>query len=158
MPIRRREEYFISGLLHDVGKVAIAGCFLDKYFEAIEKANNEEIPLFEAEKSVFNFDHQNVGLLITNHWRLEGGIKDAIGHHHDTDSYEGEYKTMVYAVCIADYISMYLKIGNAGNTELIKPSDKVFEHLGISLEEIAAANEGLYAEIEKARVFLNLSH
>ena len=46
IPLMEREEYFISGLLHDLGKIP----FDDAYIHVLSMAKREQIPLIEAER------------------------------------------------------------------------------------------------------------
>jgi HD-like signal output (HDOD) protein len=127
-----REEYFIAGLLHDIGKIPFTNCFPQEYLTAISNSDRNKSPLHSVETELFSFDHQDVGGLVSIHWNIEGGIKDAIEHHHKTAEYEGDYKKLVYAVAVADYISLYLERGFAGNRFPQEPEDSVYQELVIS--------------------------
>ena len=60
MPVMEREELFVAGLLHDLGKVP----FGDEYTEVLERTKSEQRPLFEVEKELLGVDHQEIGRLI----------------------------------------------------------------------------------------------
>ncbi len=154
---KKYEEFFIAGLLHDVGKIPLAGALPSEYLLVISSADKNKTALNKVEKSMFNFDHQDVGALVTDHWKIEGGIKDAIEFHHNSAEYEGENIELVYAVAIADYMSLYLERGFAGNRYPEEPPKSVYETLGISFDELEAMAGTFKQEIEKARVFLKIS-
>ena len=88
VPIMEREEYFISGLLHDLGKVP----FGDEYIEVLKRANEAQIPLIEAERELMAIDHQEVGMMIAEKWKLNEAISACVGNHHSLDKLEGEQK------------------------------------------------------------------
>ncbi len=48
IPVMEREEFFISGLLHDLGKVP----FGDEYIHVLSKVKREQVPLIEAEREL----------------------------------------------------------------------------------------------------------
>jgi len=151
------EEFFIAGLLHDIGKIPFTSCLPQEYLAAIAASDRSRESLNKTELKLFSFDHQEIGGNVAAHWKIEGGIRDAIVFHHQSSEYSGEHRKLVSAVAIADYLSLYLERGFAGNRYPEEPSDEVYEELGISFNEIESFSPEIRIEIEKARVFLKLS-
>lgn len=154
---KKHEEFFIAGLLHDIGKIPFASCFAQEYLTAITKSDRNKTPLHSVETELFSFDHQEVGSLVAKHWKIEGAIADAVTFHHKSEEYEGSNKTLVYAVAVADYLSLYLERGFAGNRYPLEPGPIVYNELGISFDQLEAMSSEIKKEIEKARVFLKIS-
>ena len=152
-----REEYFIAGLLHDIGKIPFTNCFPQEYLAAISNSDRNKSPLHRVETELFKFDHQDAGSLVAAKWKIEGGIKDAIENHHKSAEYAGENKKLVYAVAAADYLSLYLERGFAGNRFPEEPDASVYKELGTGFNELEAMSAEIKQEIEKARVFLKIS-
>lgn len=76
------EEAYISGLLHDIGKVV-----LDQYVQVDHDAiaalqAQEQLPLWETEKKVLGMDHGAVGGLMTERWHFPMMLIDAVRFHH----------------------------------------------------------------------------
>ena len=86
MPVMEREELFLAGLLHDLGKVP----FGDEYIEVLNIARLEQLPLHQVELEVMGIDHQEVGLMIAEKWKLNQVITTCIGSHHQVDSLTGD--------------------------------------------------------------------
>jgi HD-like signal output (HDOD) protein len=151
------EEFFIAGLLHDIGKIPIAGCLPQEYLTAVSSSDRQKISLHRVELQIFGFDHQEIGGKIADHWKIEGGIREAVSFHHDSAEYSGENTRLVYAVALADYLSLYLERGFAGNRFPEEPDSRVYDSLGINFNDIEGMGEDIRREIEKARVFLKIA-
>ena len=154
---KQLEEFFIAGLLHDIGKIPMSSCYPQEYLAAISKSDRDKTDLGRVEEALFSFDHQHIGDLVAAHWKIEGGIRDAISMHHSTAEYSGKFRKLVLAVSAADYMSLYLERGFAGNRYPVEPEQEVYTELGISFDEIEAMSDQIREEIEKARVFLKLT-
>jgi putative nucleotidyltransferase with HDIG domain len=156
------EEYFIAGLLHDIGKVPLNNRFPKEFKTAIEVADKRQKALFVAERDTFGFDHAEIGTLIAEKWNLGEEISDTIGFHHAPEGYEGTHKTLVFVVILADYFVNTLKIGYSGNLHRpeIPPKIMIYlkEHLGLTLTNLESIIKVLASEIEKSKVFLTLTN
>lgn len=76
------EECFISGLLHDVGKLALSVNSASLYLQALKLAKAENIPDYVAEEKVFGADHADIGGALLSLWGLPARVVDAISFHH----------------------------------------------------------------------------
>jgi HD-like signal output (HDOD) protein len=76
------DEAYVSGLLHDVGKLVLALNLPEPYQEAINLAQREKIPLCMAERKVFSADHADVGGYLLGLWGLPVPVVEAIAFHH----------------------------------------------------------------------------
>ena len=75
-------ESFAAGLLHDIGKLALAANFPDKYKSALDLAALNGMELHEAEREIFGSNHCEVGLYLLGIWGLPDPIVMASGFHH----------------------------------------------------------------------------
>lgn len=153
VPIMEREEYFISGLLHDLGKVP----FGDEYIEVMERAKKAQIPLIEAERELMGIDHQEVGMMIAEKWKLNEAISACVGNHHDLAKLDEEQLRRVAFISLGNIYSNIYDIGFAGN---IFPAEEeiavLLELTGLSWQEFADIREDIEAEIHKAQIFLQI--
>ncbi len=83
-----REEAFTLGLLHDLGKVALNNLAPDDYARVMARVYNEGVSFAEAERSVFGFDHAEIGALVAEKWRLPPRIESVIRLHHTPSALE----------------------------------------------------------------------
>lgn len=148
-----REEYFVAGLLHDLGKIP----FGDEYSEVIKKTRRDQLPLINVEQELMEIDHEEVGNLIAEKWKLNAVLTDAIRHHHTPLEAAPENQALTATVALADFYVCLYDIGNAGNRF---PDEEQLETLlrltGLRWDTIAAMSETVEQEIEKAEVFLQV--
>lgn len=78
----RRSEAFTAGLLHDIGRLAMAAAAPRRYAKVVESVARGEDPL-EAECRLFGADHAQWGADVGEAFSLSAGIIEAIADHHD---------------------------------------------------------------------------
>lgn len=77
-----RSEAFVSGLLHDVGKLILEECFPDKYMQMDLERLEQRIPLLQAEQNILGVDHTIVGKWLAEEWNLPEVFVHSIWLHH----------------------------------------------------------------------------
>lgn len=153
VPILEREELFVAGLLHDLGKVP----FGDEYFEVVEIARREQASLIDVERDILGIDHQEVGGMIAEKWKLNEVITTCITRHHNVDRLEGRLARQASFVGLGNAYTNILDIGYAGDpfpgeAEVIH----LLELLEIGPEVFEAIGEDVENEITKAEIFLRI--
>ena len=88
------EEAFISGLLHDVGKVMLAANSPDTYAGILALAKKQNHPLWQTEKEVLGYTHAEVGACVLGLWGLDLSTVEAVARHHDPDLAGGEESSL----------------------------------------------------------------
>jgi HD-like signal output (HDOD) protein len=76
------DQAFTAGLLHDVGKLLLAGNLPDDYARVLDQAKRQKLSLREAELGVFGATHAELGACLLGNWGLPLGILEAIGWHN----------------------------------------------------------------------------
>ncbi|SMC16448.1 HDIG domain-containing protein [Desulfacinum hydrothermale DSM 13146] len=80
----RVDESFLSGLLHDVGKMILFTRFPDQMRLIIQEVYSDpSLSFAKLEREVFGFDHAQVGRLLARKWQFPEEIDEAIGCHHN---------------------------------------------------------------------------
>ena len=77
--IRQKDEAFIAGLMHDMGKVLLFTHNPDKYLEVLNLVLQEGCPSAEAEQRIYGCDHYQVGMEAVSQWRLPDRFVDYMG-------------------------------------------------------------------------------
>ncbi len=73
---------FTAGLLHDIGRLALATYFPVELGAVLACARAAAAPLRDVERSTLGVDHAQVGAMIAAHWRFPGSVVQAILDHH----------------------------------------------------------------------------
>jgi putative nucleotidyltransferase with HDIG domain len=76
------EEFYVCGLLHDVGKIVLLDGLGKEYVQLARAAANDGLPLFVAEKRRWSFNHCDVGAVVASRWGLPQVVSQAIQYHH----------------------------------------------------------------------------
>ncbi len=150
------EEYFIAGLLHDIGKIPLNNRLPEDYVIAMSESDRNHSPLYEAEHTALGFNHSLVGNIIAKTWKLDAAVTDVITFHHYPDKYSGIHRDKVYTVALANYFANYFELGYSGDRYPEKLPAHIFQELSITMEYLEEIEEVVQNEIEKARIFLQL--
>lgn len=76
------ETAFLTGLLHDIGKIALDTCFPEAYTGVLARVA-EGATFVEAEREVLGLDHAEAGALLAADWSFPTAIVEVIRDHHD---------------------------------------------------------------------------
>lgn len=75
-----------SGLLHDIGLVALGLWMSTKSSALLQYAQREGLPFHEVEKKVLGFDHTQVGEALAEVWNIPPAMVRVIRWHHEPQS------------------------------------------------------------------------
>ena len=75
------ETAFLTGLLHDIGKIALDTCYPEEYLRVLQKVA-EGAFFVDAEREVLGMDHAEAGSLLAADWSFPQAIVEVIRDHH----------------------------------------------------------------------------
>lgn len=157
VPANRREEFFIGGLLHDIGKIPLNVIFEQEYLNAIREADMKKTDLLSVEQDILEITHCEVGRMIAEKWKLMDETFECILHHHDPNMASEKNFKLVASVYIANNYCNLNEVGFSGNRYAKKIEDYILSSVGVTEEYLDEIFESISAEIEKASIFLQVS-
>ena len=148
----RIEELFVSGILHDIGKI-VEMLFLPKDFaQIVSIVEKENILLFSAEERVLGYTHADIGRLLAQRWSLPAKIEAVIANHHQPDAADG-FMLEAAIIHLADILCRALDIGSGGDNRIPPLNKSAWEVLELNISVI----EPIMHEIETEFDSINLS-
>ncbi|MFP4528773.1 MAG: HDOD domain-containing protein [Candidatus Kapaibacterium sp.] len=127
--IKKLENFFISGILHDIGKLLFFKFMPDDYLRVVNQAIEKGVTAREAEAEILGVTHTIAGDLLSERWKLPKSIRNAISYHY-VGKVDGRQNELVACVHLADVIACMLELGQAGDDIVPEPSPGVIESLG----------------------------
>jgi len=147
------EQYFIAGLLHDIGKVLINNFFPDEMNKILKIISIKELSIIEIEKKIIGLSHEEIGIAIGKKWKFEKALLFAVGKHHQP-VFNGSMAIYPMIVSIADVFVKILKVGDSGNSKIDPVPEEVWKSIKLDEEAVFVALSSIKKEIETARIFL----
>jgi len=114
LKLREPEDYFLAGLLHDVGILVLDQFFHAEFVEILKQALLSKVEYPEAEKKAIGTNHAEVGEYLARRWQIPGFLGDCMRNHHQPllacpEDPDSQYK--IFLVHIADGLSRKKGLG-----------------------------------------------
>ncbi len=147
-------EAFVTGLIHDVGKILMDAVFHEEFVRILELAAAEGIPMYEAETRILGVDHARIGAWLAEVWNLPEHISEALAHHHGPPCDPAE-KPLAASLQLADAIVRIERLGFTG----FSPPPTYEELSNWPLAKAASLNwkklaEQLHNEFDNVQAFI----
>lgn len=151
-----KEECFIAGLIHDLGKIILCQYLPDDFRAVLSASNHHSNLFFENELRLFDVTHQEIGGILAEKWNLPKNLQNAVKYHHNPLPSRDYYTTTAIVHC-ADIFVRALDFGNGGDEKIPCISDNVWKNLGLEDTQLTTLFDAINDEIEKATVFIQLT-
>ncbi len=147
------ESDYVAGLVHDVGKIAMAAAFPQHFAEIQRRLGAGEGDLITLETQVLGIGHPDLGALYLQAHNLPSALVEVAQFHHRPER-AAQHSPVVAAVQIADLLARHAGIGVSGNPQPVSAEDWLdatgwsilFPKPGDSEKAIARANLRGYLE------------
>jgi nitrogen-specific signal transduction histidine kinase/HD-like signal output (HDOD) protein len=97
------DEAFISGLLHDIGKVVLWTNFNEEYKDILEDFHSDRQQLIN-EEARYGATHSEVATWLLNRWDFKSVISDPVRYHHESPTRIAQALPMTQIVYIANFL------------------------------------------------------
>jgi HD-like signal output (HDOD) protein len=125
------EQLFVSGLLHDLGRLILYLYFADESRNILSRSRNNNRLLYEEEQDYLGCDHAQVGKQLMEQWKLPLILENNVLYHHKPSKAQQPIPATI--VHLADIIVNSLGIGSSGE-KFVPPLDlEAWENLQLPL-------------------------
>ncbi len=154
---------FTAGLLHDIGKIAIAKVSPESLARAVVTMKQEGVSLHEAECKHGIAPHDRIGSRLARQWRFPATLLAPIEQHHAIlrtpvrDRLAPHLRSITEIVAAADAMSVECTQSFGGDGLGEDGEDKahdMFERNGFTAAQRAAVCDRTRRALERSRVFL----
>lgn len=149
----RPEQLFLTGLLHDIGKL-IMYIAQPKLSSLVNNTDCNDKNIRQVEYSIFGFNHCDVGAELLRHWKLTDSVIEPILYHHAPAESENFLKE-ASIVNLGDAVANTIKPAISADDDI--PVDPgVWEYLGIDDTALESIIEETRNNIDAAIELFNL--
>ena len=107
-------EAFTSGMLHDIGKLLFAANLPAEFTQALHRAREQNVPLWEAESATLGVTHAELGASLLGIWGLPAPMVEAVALHHLPARFLSKTFCPLTAVHAADVLDHELRPDEKG--------------------------------------------
>jgi putative nucleotidyltransferase with HDIG domain len=156
---------FTAGLLHDMGKIALAKLDPEKLAATFATMRSEGVSLEVAERQHGLIPHDRIGSQLARQWKFPAALAAPIEHHHQVHRLEirermiPHLRTLTEIVAAADHLSLACQASFAPSSfeEDGEPDiADLFTRNGLAVSQRDALCDRTRAQLERSKVFLSL--
>ena len=152
---------FTAGLLHDVGKIALAITAPDRFIQAVAAAGRSGEDMSAAEREAGLPPHDRVGSRLARRWKFPASLLVPIELHHDPRpearrDLAPSLQAMVDVIIAADAICRLHHLGQSGSPSPDKVEPEILARIGLLPTHVDELYSQLMRRLEASKAFLEL--
>lgn len=124
------ERAFVSGLLHDIGRLAMFMLIPNEMKSVFDAAQAQNRLLYQAERQVLGFTQADVGGELLKQWKLPEQIVFAVKYQHRPTA-SIRFKVDIALIHLADLIASAWILDNSGEAWVPPLDNEAWEELGL---------------------------
>ncbi len=133
--IRNTEQMFVSGLLHDIGRLVIFKHFPKESAWMLSSSEEQNAMLYDTEKAMMGFRHTDVAADLFKKWNFPVALSQNVIYHHRPLSAQDPVKAAV--IHLADIIAHSLGEGRSGELRVPTLNADAWEKLRLSAKSLS---------------------
>jgi len=149
------EDVFVSGLLHDIGKLVMALYAKEAFARIRDYVERNDVLMLNAEMELYEIDHGLVGAWLADEWKFPPKLTRAIRLHHNPEAAR-EFQEIIYITHVSDILCRALEIGNGGDRRIPQLSRTVWTALRLNESMLDKCMSEIFEGLDKAKDFLEL--
>lgn len=157
---------FTAGLLHDMGKIALAKVDPEKLAATFESMKTEGLSIQAAEEKHGLAPHDKIGSRLARQWKFPATLAMPIEMHHSVhqasvrERLGPSLRAITEIVAAADYLSLTCAEPFSPDALVCEDGDalaaSMFERNGLSMDQRTGLCDRTKQQLERSKVFLSL--
>ncbi|MHC4842219.1 MAG: HDOD domain-containing protein [Planctomycetota bacterium] len=150
---------YLAGLLHDIGKMALAKAMPKSFLRIAEEAKSNNSSFSEIEQVHFGLDHAALGQRLARKWDFPEPITLAIWLHHNQPQAIAQYMPQVQiaqVVQVADFLARQCGLGDSGSCDAIELDEQATQSIGLSEKSLDQIRQELPEQVQQKCKLLGL--
>ncbi|GDX97636.1 hypothetical protein LBMAG48_00400 [Phycisphaerae bacterium] len=131
-----RDEAFLAGLLHSVGRIALSFVLPKAYDRVLALAAKRRVRSATIERELLGLDHHTAGKRLAAHWNLPPSLQETIWLHDQPAQATAAVasKDIITVVTAARALCRELHLGWSGDYDTVLNVKTLWQKLGITAE------------------------
>jgi len=138
--VKNPDEYFLWGMLHDIGRLILFEHVPDAYAHVWDAAEQLDVPLEAVEARLTLLDHCDILERALEHWQFPREfIPPVVNHHRSVAALRrlgAQHSEPAAIIALADRLAHALLLGGSGN-DVIYPLEELAEFLSLTPQILA---------------------
>jgi putative nucleotidyltransferase with HDIG domain len=126
---------FTAGLLHDLGKIVLAGALTDQYTKLVSETEARQHSLLEAEKTILGVQHAEIGGRLLAKWQFPDDLVAGVWHHHQPSGAEN-HNRLAACVYLGNMIAHFMGYSYGHQAFAFRGRGEALEILNLSPDQL----------------------
>jgi putative nucleotidyltransferase with HDIG domain len=144
---------FTAALLHDLGKAVLSSFVHDRTVPILELVK-KGVSFLEAERTVLEMDHAELGARIAEGWNFSPQMVELIRYHHEPERRPESAEVAI--LYLSNLVCQLYGLGGGVDALAMKGQGSVLVKLNLKLKDVEAAMAELHVRLAKAESMLSL--
>jgi HD-like signal output (HDOD) protein len=96
-----KDRAYMAGLIHDVGRLGLLRAYGERYAPVFAARHNTVADCLESERRLFDMDHCQAGLFLTQRWGFPSEYSRVAGcHHGEMPAAKQDLVSLTHTACL----------------------------------------------------------
>jgi HD-like signal output (HDOD) protein len=151
--IRQTEQMFVSGLLHDIGRLILYKDFPHESKLYFKLAMESDKSLYSVERIHIGYSHARIGKHLINAWKLPIVLENNVVFHHRPSDAPDQKKAAI--IHLADIIVNGLGLGTSGERIIPQMDCKALENIDMPFKILNKVVQQAIHQLASLESFFN---
>ena len=146
---RKSEHLFITGFLHDIGKLVLDRFMPDEFKACLEASAAKGLPMCELEREAVGMDHGEIGAILLEKWQFPEIIIEPVRYHHAPESTVTASKSDLAMIRVLDGLCHHLGVYAEPHDIRVPIYGSDLKKLGLKKEVLMEFSQNLKSKVEE---------